>query len=171
VLASILKLGLGLPLISIPAREEQPAAPKPEVVKAPIVHASGYREDMGVSEKVRKEAKLKFFDTICSQITSDMFLGSQTVAMDSKKLKDHGVTHILNCAGAVCSNYHPDEFSYKTLYLGDGHQEDIGCMFYDVIDFIEDAHNHQGKVFVHCQQVTLQVGERSKKNADVLIFF
>eukprot|EP01102_Stenamoeba_stenopodia_P003797 TRINITY_DN13931_c0_g1_i1.p1 TRINITY_DN13931_c0_g1~~TRINITY_DN13931_c0_g1_i1.p1 ORF type:complete len:636 (+),score=100.00 TRINITY_DN13931_c0_g1_i1:162-2069(+) len=137
----------GLP--SLPSKDQP--APAPEV-KAPIIHPSGYKEDMGVSEKQRKEAKLAFFDKICSKITSDIFLGSQTIAMDKNILKENGVTHILNCAGAVCSNYHPEDFTYKTLYLGDGNQEDIGCMFYDVIDFIENAHQNQGKVFIHCQQ-------------------
>jgi hypothetical protein len=111
-----------------------------------------YVDPTGVPEDKRKKEKLAYFDKVCSEITSSMFLGSQTIAMDENALREHGITHIVNCAGGICNNYHPSTFNYKTLYLGDGHTEDINCMFYDVIEFIEDAHKRQGKVFVHCQQ-------------------
>lgn len=120
--------------------------------KANSDKATDYTESTGVTEKARKEEKLAFYDKVCSQITPNMFLGSQTIAMDKDELQRNGVTHILNCAGAVCDNYHPNTFQYKTLYLGDGYQEDINCMFYEVIEFIDNAIKDNGKVFVHCQQ-------------------
>ena len=56
------------------------------------------------------------FDPICSEITERLFLGSETVAKDSKLLKKHGITHILNCAGTVCPEYFPTMFQYRKHY-------------------------------------------------------
>lgn len=106
-----------------------------------------------MSELESKEEKLKRFDPICSEITERLFLGSETVAKDSKLLKKHGITHILNCAGTVCPEYFPTMFQYRTLFLADGRNEDISCLFYDVIDWMNDAlKNEEHKIFVHCQQ-------------------
>mmetsp|Transcript_11189 Transcript_11189/g.45534 ORF Transcript_11189/g.45534 Transcript_11189/m.45534 type:complete len:767 (-) Transcript_11189:1388-3688(-) len=94
----------------------------------------------------------KKFDHICSQITDSLFLGSDTVARDSRELRRNKITHILNCAGGYCGNYHPQLFKYMTLHLLDGKSENIACLFYEVLEFIDDAISNGGKVFVHCQQ-------------------
>jgi hypothetical protein len=48
--------------------------------------------------------RLKIFDPLCSEIEKDVFLGSQTVAMNKELLLEKGITHILNCAGVICDN-------------------------------------------------------------------
>jgi protein tyrosine phosphatase (PTP) superfamily phosphohydrolase (DUF442 family) len=105
-----------------------------------------------VAEIERKTEKLKRYDPICSKITDQLFLGSQTVSKDLEQLKKMGITHVLNCAGSICPVYYPNEFMYRTLFLNDGVREDITCMFYDVIEWIENVINSNGKVLVHCQQ-------------------
>lgn len=94
----------------------------------------------------------KKFDHICSQITESLFLGSDTVARDSRELRRNKITHILNCAGGYCGNYFPQQFEYMTLHLLDGKSENIACLFYEVLEFIDDAISNGGRVFVHCQQ-------------------
>lgn len=58
----------------------------------------------------------------------------------------------MNCASVICKVYHPGKFKYRCLWLLDGREEDITCLFYDVIDFIESARQENGHVFIHCQQ-------------------
>jgi len=99
-----------------------------------------------------KASKIARCDRICSKIAESLFLGSDTIARDQHILKENGVTHILNCAGTICPNYHPNEFIYKKLYLCDGSKEDITSLFYDVLEFIDGAISSGGKVFVHCHQ-------------------
>ena len=93
------------------------------------------------------------FDGVCSMIKDNLFLGSETIARDVAALRRANVTHILNCAGTICPNYHPKVFQYKTLFLSDGKMEDITCLFYDVLEWMEEAYKDPNtKIFVHCQQ-------------------
>jgi hypothetical protein len=102
-------------------------------------------------DKIR-EKKIKQWDPVCSKITDQLYLGSQTVSQDLVTMKREGITHILNCAGAICPVYHPNEFAYRILYLADGVREDITCLLYDVIEWIDAALKGGGKVFIHCHQ-------------------
>lgn len=95
---------------------------------------------------------IKHFDPICSRIADHLYLGSRIPSEDKQKLKENGITHILNCAGMVCKNFFPEEFEYKTLYLFDAQSQDISYLFYDVIDFIDGVKKSGGRVYVHCQQ-------------------
>lgn len=49
-------------------------------------------------------------------------------------------------------NYYEDEFTYKKYHLKDHPIENIECIFYDAIEFIEECRNEGGRVFVHCVQ-------------------
>lgn len=94
----------------------------------------------------------KEYDNVCSQIKRRLFLGSDTIAQNKQLLKHHKITHILNCAGGYCDNYYPDDFTYMTLHLLDGKKENILCLFYIVLEFIDNAIRGKGRVYVHCQQ-------------------
>lgn len=87
-----------------------------------------------------------------SRILDYLYLGGQKPAMDRTALHKAGITHVLNCAGGVCKDYFPDEFVYKTYDIGDGLFEDITCLFYESLEFIESALQNNGKVFIHCHQ-------------------
>lgn len=96
-------------------------------------------------------AVAKEFDRICSEIEDNLFLGSNTVAKNAELLLQHGITHIVNCAGTVCRNHHPEKFQYLTLFLMDGKGEDIECVFLTVLNFMDKATRAGGKILVHCQ--------------------
>lgn len=104
------------------------------------------------AEANQRQDKLTKYDSICSKITDQLYLGSQTVSQDKAMLKQQGVTHILNCAGSICPIYHPNDFTYRTLYLLDGVREDITCMLYDIIEWMDNVITSNGKILVHCQQ-------------------
>jgi len=131
-LAEGLDSGLGIDLSELPKRDSSPA------------------ERLAPPES--KASKIARCDKICSEITSSLFLGSDTIARNKDILKKNGITHVLNCAGTICPDYHPDHFDYKKLYLCDGTKEDIACLFYDVLEFVDNAINSGGKVFIHCHQ-------------------
>lgn len=67
-------------------------------------------------------------------------------------LKKIGVTHVVNCAGDVCKDKFPHDFKYLTYYLKDSKTENIECVFYEVISFIDEARKGNGKVLIHCVQ-------------------
>jgi hypothetical protein len=47
--------------------------------------------------------------------------------------------HVLNCAADVCPDYLPADFTYKHLFLLDHNAEDISCVFYPVLEWLEAA--------------------------------
>ena len=82
-----------------------------------------------------------------------MYLGSDVVARDWSMLQKLGITHVVNAAADYSENYHLSKrVQYKSYRLKDHVREDISCVFYDVIPFIQDARNQGGKVYVHCVQ-------------------
>ncbi|GFZ00042.1 mitogen-activated protein kinase phosphatase 1 [Actinidia rufa] len=99
-----------------------------------------------------KKDKLAFFDKECSRIIDHVYLGSDAVAKNREILRENGITHVLNCVGAVSPEYFKDELVYKTLWLQDSSSEDITSILYDVFDYFEEVREQGGRVFVHCRQ-------------------
>lgn len=66
-------------------------------------------------------------------------MSSKVVASDKTILQKNKITHIVNCAGDICSNCFPDTFTYKKLCLKDAEFESIEAVFYDCIKFIREA--------------------------------
>ena len=102
------------------ASSEGPAAFDPEPHRGSdsgVVLPNSSSDKYGESEHEIKKKKLKLFDTECSKITDDLYLGSQTVSADKPLLRSTGITHILNCAGSICPEYFPGEFVYRYFYL------------------------------------------------------
>lgn len=73
-----------------------------------------------VRETVRGQVKLAHYQGQCSEIIPGfMYLGGYIVAQNRELLEEHGITHILNCAGDYCQNRFTDDLKYKTYYLKD----------------------------------------------------
>jgi protein-tyrosine phosphatase len=82
-----------------------------------------------------------------------MWLGSDLVAKDRQILASHGITHVVNCAADYSEDYHAnDGIKYKSYHLKDHVAEDISCVFYDAIAWIQKARDEGGRVYVHCVQ-------------------
>ena len=82
-----------------------------------------------------------------------MWLGSDLVAKDRQILSSHGITHVVNCAADYSEDYHAnDGIKYKSYHLKDHVAEDISCVFYDAIAWIQKARDEGGRVYVHCVQ-------------------
>ena len=87
-----------------------------------------------------------------------LFLGSGQDASNAEKLREHGVTHIVNVADDV-ENFHPGEFVYCNLNVTDfGGDAGISRVFNQAADFIRNASLACGEpeagegrgILVHC---------------------
>ncbi len=71
------------------------------------------------------------------------------MANDIETLRKYNIKAIINCAGEYCQNPFQKEMKYKSLYIKDSKVENIECLFYPCIDFIDD-NVKKGGVLVHC---------------------
>ena len=82
-----------------------------------------------------------------------LYLGSDIVAQDYDLLKQNKITHVVNCAADYSADYHLDKgMKYLSLHLKDHVRENIESSFYSVIDFMTQAKQEGGRVYVHCVQ-------------------
>jgi hypothetical protein len=84
----------------------------------------------------------------CSEIIKGkLFLSSYAVARSLPMLKEKKVTHIVNVAGDVCENLFSSscKFCYKTYFLRDAKDEDVGAVFFDFAAFVDDALGIEGR--------------------------
>jgi predicted secreted protein len=97
-------------------------------------------EDFDMKGTSRKEYENEYYKRVCSEIIDGfLFLGSDFIAQDKDALTKVGITHVINCAADYSANYFDGPISYKKYHLKDHVREQIECVFYDAINFIEDA--------------------------------
>ncbi|KAG6475321.1 hypothetical protein ZIOFF_064539 [Zingiber officinale] len=92
-------------------------------------------------------------DPDISRVDDHVFLGGDAAARDRATLRRHGITHVLNCAGAACPDHFRGELEYSTLWLRDSPAEDLAPVLYDAFDFLERARAApRGRALVHCRR-------------------
>uniref|UniRef100_A0A6B2LJ32 protein-tyrosine-phosphatase n=1 Tax=Arcella intermedia TaxID=1963864 RepID=A0A6B2LJ32_9EUKA len=100
-----------------------------------------------------KEASAQ--DDIPSARTSEIvegliWLGNVKDAKNIVKLKQLGITHILNCADDV-SNYFEGEFVYCNLQVKDfARDSGISRVFPRALQFVQEVRDSKGRMLVHC---------------------
>jgi protein-tyrosine phosphatase len=121
-------------------------------------------EDYDLKESERKKLIMEYFSKTMSEIIPDfLYLSSYNVAKNKEIVYDHKITHIINSAADVCQNHFEDDsnndsnpieykISYLSFNLKDHAMENIECLFYEIIQFIENARVNNGRVLVHCIQ-------------------
>lgn len=82
------------------------------------------------------------------QILDGLYLGNREDARDLAKLREAGVTHVVNCAYEL-PNYHEGSLEYLALMLHDPDPRMIAC-FDAARAFIDAARKNNGGVLVHC---------------------
>ena len=109
-------------------------------------------EDFDYRGTSRKEYENEFYKRICSEIIDGfLYLGGDLVARETDTFANIGITHVINCAADYSDDYHKDMgVVYKSYHLKDHIREDIACVFYDAIKFMQEARSDGGKVYVHC---------------------
>lgn len=109
---------------------------------------------------------VRLYDSVLSEVAPRILVGADEAARDLPKLREAGVTHVVNCAAATCANHFEDADAkdssgggavgappivYLSLFLQDSLREDISRAFYDSIEFIDEAISKGGTVLIHCQ--------------------
>ncbi|KNC49723.1 dual specificity protein phosphatase 19 [Thecamonas trahens ATCC 50062] len=115
-----------------------PIAQRPEGPGA-LDESTGLRSLRMASVSVGTLHKLKDFRDVFTEVTTELFLGGVGCAQDEELLRKHSISHIIN-------------FVYKRISLQNTPSEDIYSLLYDVVEFIQDAVESGGRVFVHCMQ-------------------
>eukprot|EP00331_Platyophrya_macrostoma_P034545 CAMPEP_0176459344 /NCGR_PEP_ID=MMETSP0127-20121128/33215_1 /TAXON_ID=938130 /ORGANISM="Platyophrya macrostoma, Strain WH" /LENGTH=171 /DNA_ID=CAMNT_0017850251 /DNA_START=137 /DNA_END=652 /DNA_ORIENTATION=- len=81
-----------------------------------------------------------------------IYIGNSQNAKNREELMGAGITHIVNCCAAKCGNYFPDRFKYLSLELKDTPEFDLSSYLFQAVEFIQEALDFEGKVFIHCNQ-------------------
>lgn len=78
------------------------------------------RDDGPPSETQLRRQKFMFFEKQCSEVGEGLFLSGDYVAKNQEILRQHRITHVVNCVGFICKEYFKGELQYKTFYLQGG---------------------------------------------------
>ena len=84
-----------------------------------------------------------------NEILPCLFLGSVFAVSSLDTLEELEVTHILTMGNDMSPKF-PEKFEYKVWKLEDDIDADVKQYFEDGIQFIDEALNSGGTVFVHC---------------------
>ena len=85
-----------------------------------------------------------------SKILDWLYLGSYRNACDKQEIKDLGINYVLNCA-VECMESFPPGVKYCHLKLSDSPNFRIINYLDKATTFINQAHNNNGIILVHCQ--------------------
>lgn len=91
----------------------------PQLDLATLASSQGSgRDDPPLSESVLKRNKLALFEKQCSKVCEGLYVSGEAVAKSRAALREHGITHVVNCVGALYPEYwRADGVAYKTLWL------------------------------------------------------
>lgn len=103
----------------------------------------------------KKENENEFSSSISVNDISEiepnfLYLSGYQSAGKPEILKQYQITHVINASGSNCPNKGDSSITYLTLNLNDNIRENIECIFYMCIDFINECKKSNGKVLVHC---------------------
>eukprot|EP01117_Protostelium_nocturnum_P001275 TRINITY_DN1158_c0_g1_i1.p1 TRINITY_DN1158_c0_g1~~TRINITY_DN1158_c0_g1_i1.p1 ORF type:complete len:176 (-),score=55.25 TRINITY_DN1158_c0_g1_i1:130-657(-) len=83
------------------------------------------------------------------EIIPNLYLGNWKAASIKEILETRKITHILTVAPGFIPAF-PQEYSYKVFNIADVSFEDIIVHFEPCLQFIDEALNQSGAIFVHC---------------------
>ena len=83
-----------------------------------------------------------------------LFISSYKTASTVTDLKNLKITNIINCSGDLCENLSPESsllnIEYLTLNIRDNVSENIECLFFKCINYINKVKEKNGKILIHC---------------------
>ncbi|VDO69775.1 unnamed protein product [Heligmosomoides polygyrus] len=86
-----------------------------------------------------------------TQIFPFMYLGSQQDALDKDKMKNRGITHVVNLStGCPRSTLITSDENFLRIAVNDSYQEKLSPHFEDAWKFIEKVRTTGGVVLIHC---------------------
>ena len=92
-----------------------------------------------------------------AELLPHLFLGNYMDARNTRRLRDLGITHVMNCASVRSEvvNPYPEGsgvVGYLSFTADDADDYDMVQHFEDARNFIDDAYASGGRVLVHCAQ-------------------
>ena len=83
-----------------------------------------------------------------------LYISSYKTASTVTDLKNLKITNIINCSGDLCENLSPEssllDIEYLTLNIRDNVSENIECLFFKCINYINKVKEKKGRVLIHC---------------------
>ena len=98
-----------------------------------------------------------------NMIVDSVWVGSFTSSLNEAPLKEHGITHIINCTRELPCRF-PTQFNYLHIKLIDQTHQNIISTFHNAIDFINEGLNKGGSILIHC-------GNGSSRSGSIIIAF
>lgn len=112
-------------------------------------------EDYSLKDSERKKIISDYYSKHLSEVIPNfLYLSSYNATKNKSLLEKNKITHIINCAADFCENFFESEnkYTYLSFYLKDHVLENIECIFYECIKFIDNVKEKGGRVLVHCIQ-------------------
>ena len=127
----------------------------PENENKEEINIKALNEDYSLKDSERKKIISEYYSKHLSEIIPNfLYISSYNATKNKSLLEKNKITHIINCAADFCENVFESEnkYTYLSFYLKDHVLENIECIFYECIKFIENVKEKGGRVLVHCIQ-------------------
>jgi protein tyrosine/serine phosphatase len=95
-------------------------------------------------------------------IIDNIYLGNKVAADNEELLKEHGITHVINCANSINSRY--KSLRFLTLSMHDVPEQKIFPKFDIGYKFIKANSKGENKIYIHCYEGT-------SRSASLVIYY
>ena len=110
-------------------------------------------EDYNLKDGERKKIINEYYSKHLSEILPNfLYLSGYNAAKNKELLDKYKITHIINCAADFCENVFQNDIKYLSFYLKDHAIENIECIFYECIEFIEKVKQKHERILIQCIQ-------------------
>ena len=119
------------------------------------INIQALNENYNLKDGERKKIINEYYSKHLSEIIPNfLYLSSYNAAKNKELIEKNNITNIINCAADFCNNEFSNEpkLNYLSFYLKDHVMENIECIFYECIEYIESVKEKGGRVLVHCIQ-------------------
>lgn len=109
------------------------------------------RIKMNLKEELNMDNNEIKKDEDYNEILKDfLYISGYKTASTSTDLQNMKITNIINCSGDLCENLCFSGINYLTLNIRDNVSENIECLFFKCINYINEAKEKNGRVLIHC---------------------
>ena len=109
------------------------------------------RIKMNLKEELNMDNNEIKKDEDYNEIIKDfLYISGYKTASTASDLQNMKITNIINCSGDLCENLSFSGVNYLTLNIRDNVSENIECLFFKCINYINEAKEKQGRVLIHC---------------------
>ena len=109
------------------------------------------RIKMNLKEELNMDNNERKIEEDYNEIIKDfLYISGYKTASTLIDLQNLKITNIINCSGDLCENLSFSGINYLTLNIRDNVSENIECLFFKCINYINEAKEKNGRVLIHC---------------------